>query len=624
MRIPALAAVVALAAVAGYLAFRSKEPDLPPVPPRVAPQGDLPFAFVDVAPSVGYLMRNRSGKAGAKEFILEAMPPGIAVGDFDADGFMDMYCPNGNDITGYDAKTQTFTLLPHAAAPRDALYMNDKGRRFVDRAKEAGVDDDLWSFGAVAGDVDNDGDTDLYLCNWGPNKLFLNRGDGTFEEVGERVGVRGDPRDWSTGAALFDYDRDGDLDLYVAQYADVYDLARQPKLTKVDASTGTITGRNCEWKTLHVYCGPLGLLPLNDVLFKNMLVETGSLAFRDVTREAGLWFELDANSRGQSSSGPYYAFQPIVWDMNGDGWLDFYVSNDSVSSVAWINQRDGTFRDAALEMGLAMSQSDFSTQASMGVAIGDLNGDGMQDLTVTNFSHDHHNVLLCTRTGPGQVFFQEIAHRSNLREETFSSLGWGAFAFDPDEDGDLDLFYGHGHVYPEVDLLPNQDTTYRQRNLLFLNTDPSGPKFRNVTPIAGPGLGIYKCTRAAVRIDYDNDGDLDIATTEMNDAPCLLRCDLDRARSGTHWLQVRLRGRPEARVPRDPAGAAVTVVAGGRRTTQVLVLGSSFLSSEDPRLHFGLGSSPRADSVEVLWPNGEVTKLPDVAGDRLLVVEYPG
>jgi len=575
---------------------------------------------VDVAPSLGYLMRNRSGKEGAKEFILEAMPPGIAVGDFDGDGDMDMFCPNGNDITGYDRKSQTFTLLPPEASPRDALYMNEGGRRFVDRAAAAGVDDPLWSFGTIAADFDNDGDTDLYLCNWGPNRLFLNRGDGTFDEVAERVGVRGDPRDWSTGACAFDYDRDGDLDLYVAQYADVYDLARQPHLVKVDEAKGTITGRLCDWRGLRVYCGPLGLLPLNDRFYKNLLVETGALRFEDVTRAAGLWFEPDETSRKESSRGPFYAFQPIAWDMNGDGWIDLYVSNDSQASVAWVNQGDGTFRERAIEIGLAMSQSDYSAQASMGVAIGDVNGDGLQDLTVTNFSHDHHNMLVCRALAEGEIYFEELAHRTNLRGLTFSGLGWGTFFFDPDEDGDLDLFYGHGHVYPEVDLFPDGSTTYRQQNTLLRNVNPAGPRFENVTQIAGPGLEIRKCTRAAVRIDFDDDGDMDIATTEMNDAPCLLRCDLDRTRTKSHWLKVRLRGDPARKVPRDPAGSVVTIEVGGRRQTQVFTIGSSFLSSEDPRLHFGLGDSPVADAVEVWWTNGERTRLERVAGDRLVEV----
>ncbi|MGQ0614713.1 MAG: CRTAC1 family protein [Planctomycetaceae bacterium] len=600
---------------------REKEPA---PPPAEAPRGGLGFAFVDVAAEMGYLMRNRTGKDGFKEFILEAMPPGLAVADFDGDGWFDMFCPNGNDISAYDPRTKSFTLLPAESAPRHALYMNQGGKRFVDRAKHAGVDSQLWAFGALAGDADNDGDPDLFVCTWGPNLLYLNRGDGTFEEVGERAGVRGDPKAWSTGACFFDYDRDGDLDIYVAQYADIYDLVQQPHLTKIGAN-GAISGRLCDWKGLRVYCGPVGLLPLNDVLYKNLLQETGELRFVDVTNAAGMSFAPSDASRKDSSPGPFYGFQPLSWDINDDGWPDLYVANDSQASLAWINKGDGTFREAGIEMGLAMGQTDYTPQASMGAGLGDVNGDGLQDLTVTNFSHDHNNLLICQKVGPGQYFFEEAAVKRGLRSITFTALCWGAVFFDPDGDGDLDLFYGAGHVYPEVDQFTDRDkeVTYRQQNLLILCDDAERLLFRNVTQDAGTGLQIRKCTRAVVRIDFDNDGDMDLATTELNDSPCLLRCDVDRTDAPRHWLQVRLRGSPAAKVPLDPAGAVVTVRAGGRSWSQVLCLGSSFLSSEDPRLQFGLGGNSRAESVEVLWPDGRRTEVKDVAAGQLLLVVYP-
>ncbi|MGH7162526.1 MAG: FG-GAP repeat domain-containing protein, partial [Planctomycetota bacterium] len=519
-----------------------------PAAPGIArPAPGLEFAYVDVAAAWGYLMRNRSGKDGIKEFILEAIPPGIGVGDFDRDGRMDLFCPNGNDISAYDPALRSVTMLPAESAPRDALYWN-RGGRFAEGAEAAGLADTLWSYGTVVGDVNNDGWPDIYLCSWGPNRLFLNQRDGTFRDVAAKARVTGDPRDWSTGACFLDYDRDGDLDLYVAQYADVYELLANPTITKVGAGNRP-HGRSCEWKGLDVYCGPLGLRPLNDVLFKNLLQESGKLEFEDVSKPAGVWLRDSANMRNESSAGPYYGFQPVSWDIDGDGWVDIFVANDSVANVAWMNQRDGTFKDRAIEMGLAFSQADSVSQASMGVAVGDVNGDGLQDLVVTEFSHDQFNLLLGRRGAEGGAYFDEKAEKTGFREMTFKKLGWGALLFDPDHDGDDDVFCACGHVYPEVDNFPDQQTTYRQYNLLVLNEDPPRLKLRDVSAIAGPGLQVYKCSRAAVRVDIDGDGDLDIATSEINDSPCLLRCDLDRSGGGRHWLQLLLRGDPERRVP---------------------------------------------------------------------------
>jgi hypothetical protein len=275
-------------------------------------------------------------------------------------------------------------------------------------------------------------------------------------------------------------------------------------------------------------------------------------------------------------------------------------------------------------MGLAVSQDDFQPQASMGVAVGDVDMDGLLDLTITEFSHDQFNLLLAERLPSGTTIFNEKAARCGLREITFAKLGWGALLQDFDLDGDPDVFYACGHVYPEVDdpAFKDQHTPYRQTNLLLLNRDPRRLRIEDVSARAGPGLAVQKASRAAVALDFDNDGDMDIATTELNDTPCLLRCDL-APEAPRHWLMVRLRGRPGAGVPLDPAGAVVRVRAGGLVATRVLLLGSSFLSSEDPRLHFGLGEHERADEVEVAWPGGATTIVRDVPAGRVLEIECP-
>ena len=587
--------------------------------PAAARDQGLSISFSDVAGAMGYALRNRTGKDGiSKNVILEAMPPGVAVGDFDGDGYFDLYCPNGNNIVRYDRKTRTVTLIPPEETPRNELYWNRSGKRFERGAKAAGVDDSLWAFGAIAGDIDNDGDTDIYVCNFGPNRLYLNDGKGKFREAGE-IGAAGSPRGWSTGACLFDYDRDGDLDVYVAQYADIYDFLDDEEAVSLGPD-GEINARSCTWKGLKVYCGPLGLLPQNDVLLQNQLSETGKLGFKDVTRQMGLYKAPDSLSRTERSLGPYYAFQPVAWDVDDDGWPDVYVSNDSVRSVCWINQKGKGFVDEAGPMSLATSVSNYSPQASMGVALNDLNGDGRFDLSITNFSHDEFNLLIAEKTQSGIVVFNEKAPSTKLRNVTFFKLGWGVNLQDFDNDGDVDIFYACGHVYPEVDRFPAQQTTYAQANVLLLCRDAKRLRFDDVSNRAGPGLKVVKPTRASVAFDFDNDGDLDLATTELNDTPCLLRCDLS---GNNHWVMIRLRGRTAANVPLDPVGAEVTVLTEGLSQRRVLLIGSSFQSSEDPRLHFGLGAATAIEAVQVRWPDGLTTEHTDISIDKINTIEYP-
>jgi hypothetical protein len=590
------------------------------MPPPVAPATGLDFAFVDVASEAGYTLRNRTGRDQRKEFILEAMPPGVAVGDFDGDGDMDLFCPNGNDIRGYDRRTRKVTLIEGADAPEDELYWNEGGR-FVAGGRRAGVNDTGWSFGAIAGDIDNDGDADLLLCNWGFNRLYLNQGDRTFREVAAAAGVTGAEDGWHTGACFLDYDKDGDLDIYVCRYADMHAYFEDTTQVTIDAEG--LHGRSCDWKGLKVYCGPTGLRPQNDVMFKSLLRETGELRFEDVSAAMGIVFPYNERSNTASSAGPFYGFQPVSWDIDGDTWPDLFVANDSVPNLCWLNREGRAFTNRAPEMGLHVSQDDFSAQASMGVGVSDMNLDGVFDLIITEFSHDQFNLLLGERLPSGLVVFNEKASRTGLRDITFAKLGWGANFIDVDLDGDVDQFYACGHVYPEVDLpiFRNENTSYRQTNLLVLTHDARKLKIEDVSARAGPGLQVRKASRASVAIDFDDDGDMDIATTELNDTPCLLRCDV-RAKD-RHWLMVRLRGRPEAGIPLDPAGTIVRVRAGGLLMSRVLLLGSSFLSSEDPRLHFGLGPHGKADRVEVLWPDGKTTVLEDVPANRIVPVAYP-
>jgi len=587
--------------------------------PPVSAQGGLGFAYVDVAKEMGFLSRNRSGRDKSKEFILEAMAPGIAVADFDGNGWMDLYVPNGNTVVSYQASSKTFRLLTGEDAPRNQLFLNREGKRFEEVAAQAGVADTSWSFGPCAGDIDNDGDADILLCNWGLNKLFLNDGKANFTEAADAT-IAGDPRHWSCGACFFDYDGDGDLDIYIAQYLDLIDLVESD--TVQVGPDGKVFARSCEWRNIPVYCGPLGLLPINDRLLKNLLSETGKLAFEDVTKEAGIRLQMSPQARNESSRGPYFGFQPVSWDINGDGLQDIFVANDSVANLAWINKGDGTFEDQAHALSLAISQADFVAQASMGVAVGDVNRDGLLDVTVTEFSHDHFNLMICGTLTDKTIVFNERAVRAGLREMTFAKLGWGAIFLDPDLDGDDDIFFACGHVYPEVDQAKNEESTYRQTNLLILNENPERLKFRDVSSLAGPGLALQRPSRAAVRVDFDNDGDPDIAIIELNGQATLLRCDLAPDAQKRHWLEIRLTGNPKAGVPLDPAGALVRVTTGEITQTRAHLIGSSFLCSEDPRLLFGLGDFETAD-IEVIWPNGTKTEKTGVRGNQRIQINCP-
>jgi len=314
----------------------------------------------------------------------------------------------------------------------------------------------------------------------------------------------------------------------------------------------------------------------------------------------------------------------VAFDIDGDGWQDLFVANDSVDNTCWINKKGKGFKDEADLMSLQRSASDFVPQASMGVGVGDINHDGIFDIVITEFSHDQFNLLIGERTEDNFTVYNEKAPNTGVRDFTFHKLGWGANLFDADLDGDLDIFFACGHVFPEVDQprFQAQGTSYRQQNLLLLTHDAAGLRFRDVSGFAGPGLQIQRASRASVVFDLDGDGDLDIATSELNDAPCLLRCDLDREKAPHHWLMVRLIGNPKARVPRDPAGAVVRVTTGDLTQSRLLLLGSSFQSSEDPRLHFGLGKATRVDRIEILWPNGKTTELPGAGIDRVITIEY--
>ncbi|HKQ62482.1 MAG TPA: CRTAC1 family protein [Candidatus Polarisedimenticolaceae bacterium] len=530
-------------------------------------------SFSDATPGSGLSYRNVCGSPpGKKGWLNEGMGAGLAWLDYDRDGHLDLYLVNGS----------TFERGAGQGEP-NRLYRGDGRGRFVDVTDKAGVADRGWGYGVAAGDVDNDGDTDLYVTRLGTNVLYVNNGDGTFRDATAKAGVG--TSGWSTSAAFFDYDADGDLDLYVCKYMDV-----DPKKVPRRGSAAALATVSCTFKGIPVACGPLGQTPEQDVLYRN----NGDGTFRDVTRAAGMWLDP-----------PRYALGVVTGDFDNDGDPDVYVANDSVQASLWINRGDGTFTDAAVPM-MAAFNADGRAQAGMGVDAGDYDGDGWLDLVKTNFSHDldtlYHNAA--------GKFFSDEAGSGGL-SGTYLPLAWGVAFQDLDNDGDLDLFIANGHVYAEVDEY-KIGTSFRQKNFVYVN---AGAKFQPAA--GGPGLQLERSFRGAAFADYDDDGDVDVALTALDDAALLLRNDTAEA---GHWLEVRLVG---TNSNRDAVGTRVTVTAGGRAQLRERKGGGSYLSASDGRLHFGLGSAARADELQVRWPGGRRQTMSDVAADQILTLTEP-
>jgi hypothetical protein len=521
--------------------------------------------FTDVAAAAGLAAPVVVGNPDSKKYIVEANGTGVALFDSDNDGWLDIFVVNSSRLEGFGK----------AAAPVSHLYRNNRKGAFVDVSREAGVDKAGWGNGVCAGDVDNDGDEDLYVTYWGPNVLFRNGGKGRFEDIAAAAGVAGPAKEWSSGCTFLDYDRDGRLDLFVTSYQR-FDLATTPPPGK---------SSNCEWKGMPVFCGPRGLPYGRASLYHNR----GDGTFEDVTKAAG----IDA-AQG------VYAFTPVAADLNGDGYTDIYFASDSTPSIFFRNEKNGKFREIGTEAGVAFNEHGFE-QGGMGVGVGDYNRDGLLDLVKTNFAGDHPN--LYRNTGMG--IFEDLVLAAGMAVNP-QYVGWGVAFVDLDNDGWQDVFQVNGHVYPELDAAKRAET-YRQPRLVYRNL--GNGKFEDVSALAGPGIAARHSSRGAAFGDYDNDGDIDVVVMNMGEPPSLLRNDL---KSANHWLQVRLDGRA--------IGAVVTVEGGGARQTLPVLSQSSFLSQSDRRLHFGLGSAERFNSIRVRWPSGREQTVSGGGVDRVVVI----
>src|SRR3954452_6566350 len=541
--------------------------------------------FVDSGPVI---FQNVTEKAGLsnwrhvmgtpeKQFIIETVGSGVALLDYDNDGWLDIYLVNGST---YDAENGK------AATPHAALFHNNHDGTFTDVAAKAGVSNDRWGFGVAVGDYDNDGWPDLYVTNFGKNRLYHNNHDGTFTDVAEKAGVA--LGNWSTGSTFGDYDSDGRLDLFVPGYVH-YDFQRPPI-----PGTAMVAFPSCEFRGLKVMCGPRGLIGEPDHLFHN----NGDGTFTDVSVKAGVG---DKNSS--------YGLTAIFADLNNDGKVDLAVANDSTPNYLYINKGDGTFEDASYASAYALNENGKET-ASMGIAVGDYLNNGWLDLYNTVISDDYNPLY----RNEGDANFTDVSYPSEIAEVTIPFLGWGTGFLDYDNDGWLDLLAVNGHVYPGVDK-SDWGTTFAQRPLLFHNLKAG--KFEVIPPVKGTGLAMTLVGRGAAFGDLFNDGKTDVVINQLEGPPVLLR---NVSPDHHHWVGLKLIGGPKS--PRDAVGVTVYLTLGGMRQRRDVISGGSFASSNDQRLHFGLGDSSSVDQVEVHWPDKIVQRLKLSAGmDRYYSVE---
>jgi hypothetical protein len=534
-----------------------------------------PVIFLDTAEKAGLTTWHHTAGTPEKRFILEAKGAGVALLDYDNDGWLDIYLVNGSTYDALDGK---------ATPPHAALFHNNHDGTFTDVAAKAGVTNDRWGFGVVVADYDNDGWPDLYVTNYGKNRLYHNNHDGTFTDVAEKAGVA--LGGWSTGATFGDYDGDGRLDLFVAAYLH-YDVKQPPV-----AGSKTVSYSSCQFRGAPVMCGPHGLQGELHHLFHN----NGDGTFTDVSEKLGVG-NPDRN----------YGLGALFVDVNNDGKPDLAVANDSTPNYLYIN-KGGTFENQSYASGYAFN-GDGREVANMGIAAGDYENNGHMDLVNTTFSDDYDVVFQNDGTGN----FTDVSYKIGIAAPTLPFVGFGDGFLDYDNDGWKDLLIVNGHVYPEVDA-KGWGTSYAQRPLLFHNL--KNGKFELMPAVEGTGLAVVTVGRGAAFGDLFNDGKIDVVINSIDHAPVLLR---NVNPDHHHWVELKLIGGPKS--PRDAVGATVYLTSGGIRQRGDVLSGGSYLSSNDFRVHFGLGDAATVDHIEIHWPSGAVEQLKLSAVDRILTVE---
>jgi enediyne biosynthesis protein E4 len=530
----------------------------------------LEFAFTNIAPLAGLTAVTVYGGKEANKYLLETTGCGVAFFDYDNDGWLDIFQVNGSTLGGF----------PKGLEPISHLYRNRRDGSFEDVTLKSGLRQSGWGQGVCTGDLDNDGHEDLFVSSWGQDQLFRNLGNGRFENVTRRAGLMNNRQRWGSGCAFLDYDRDGYLDLFVANYID-FDIKSAPV-----PESGL-----CLYKGIRVACGPPGLPGGKNVLYHNK----GNGTFVDVSDQSRI-----------TQAGGTYGLGVSTLDFNDDGWTDIYVANDSNPSTLYRNNRDGKFTDVAINTGSAYSQ-DGKPQAGMGVAVGDYDRNGSMDIFKTNFAGDTSTLY----ANSGKDFFEDMTFSGGIGLNT-RWLGWGCGFVDFDNNSWLDLFLANGHVYPEVYQL-NTEAGYKQRKVIYRNLQNG--KFEDVTESLGPPATTPKASRGCAFGDFDNDGDIDVLINNVHEAPDLFRLELQNQ---NHWLTVRLVG---TRSNRSAIGARVRCISGEISQWQEVRGGGSYFSQSDLRVHFGLGLDKKVDRLEVRWPNGLEESWTDLATDTFVTLK---
>jgi hypothetical protein len=533
-------------------------------------------SFVNVAKESGLNVKTIFGGEHKNKYLLETTGCGVAFYDYDNDGWLDIFLVNGTRLEGY----------PAGQEPINHLFKNNRDGTFTDVTLNAGLAYSGWGQGVCIGDYDNDGFEDLFVTYFGKNVLYHNNGDGTFTDVSDRAGVATNGKKWSTGCAFVDYDRDGKLDLFVANYIDL-DLATAPV-----PESGP-----CLYKGIMVACGPPGMNGSKNLLYHN----NGDGTFRDASQVTGI---LQANGT--------YGLGVLTGDFDNDGWPDIYVANDSTASILYQNQKNGKFVDIAIDSGCALS-ADGKPQAGMGVSAADYDLDGNLDIVKTNFAGDtptlYHNV--------GGSLFEDATFLAGLGKHT-QYLGWGCGFFDFDNDGWPDILICNGHVYPEVEQL-RTEAGYAQRKLLYRNL--RNGRFEDVSQNAGTGISDPIASRGCAFGDFDNDGDVDFVINCVNNLPQLVRNDTT---SKNNWIKVRTIGTKSNRSGIGARLRCVAQIPGESKPHQQIDevrSGGGYISQSDLRIHFGLGKAEKVDLLEIRWPSGLVEAVKDVRTNQLIYVK---
>ena len=525
--------------------------------------------FKDIAAESGITFTHHA--APEKKYIVESMSGGVAMFDYDNDGLIDLYFVD----------SLTVETARNPAAARSALYRNLGNGKFADVTEKSGLAHPGWGMGVCTADVDGDGWEDVYVTGLGGNRLYHNNHDGTFTDIAQQAGVAGGG--WSAGCGFADYDHDGRLDLFVSRYVKI-DLDHLPEFGK---------DKTCEYRGIAVQCGPRGLPGETDFLFHN----DGNGRFTEVGEKAGV-----SDPRGYFGLG-------IAWfDYNDDGWPDLYVANDATPNFLYRNNKDGTFKDVAFPMGVAVSE-DGAEQGSMGVALGDYLNAGRLSIFVTNFSEEYNDLYR-----HDSDHFTDVSFRSNTAPSSLPYVGWGDAFIDYDNDGLQDIIVVNGHVYPQLDAVRlGASAGYRQRKLLYHNRGDG--TFEEVAAQFGAVMMEPRVGRGLALGDFDNDGRLDVVINNLDGSPEVLHNEL--ATRG-NWLLVKLKG---SGMNTDAIGALVTARAGTLTQTRVVQSGTGYISQNDMRLHFGIGAATQVDSIDVRWPDGTTSKMTNVKANQIITIK---